>query len=121
MWSYRWRRLSRPRPEGGTGCDPRCTRWPRRCPAWTAGSGSSAEVLHLRHEDVVSSPADRLAALCRFLGLAASPDYLEDCSGIVFTAPSLSRQKAGYSADQRARILARLDDYPGLVSYRADN
>ncbi len=46
---------------------------------------------HLYQEDFIARPADHLNELCQFIGVAATPDYLQDCSSIVWNRPNRSR------------------------------
>ena len=81
----------------------------------------SSEVLHLRHEDMIAAPVERLQGMCQFVGIVPSRSYLADCAGIVFASPSKSRTKAGYSAEQRASIEARQARYEFLRGYTYDS
>jgi hypothetical protein len=75
------------------------------------------ELLTLRHEEVVRSPAAYLEELCRFLGLETDVGYVDDCRRIVFGAPTYTRQKIAWSAslvcevERRARAHRFLDGY----------
>ena len=81
----------------------------------------ASELLQVRHEDVLSAPRDVLGEMCGYLGLTATPAYLDDCASIVFSSPSRTRAKAGYTKDQRARIQERIANYQFLDGYTFEN
>ena len=77
----------------------------------------ASELLQVRLEDLLSEPRVVLGRMCGFLGLTTTPAYLDDCASIVFSSPSRTRTKAGYSKDQRARIQERMAGYGFLDGY----
>lgn len=48
-------------------------------------------IFTLRLEELIERPRERLHALCGFLGVEASPGYLDACAGIVFRRPRRTR------------------------------
>jgi hypothetical protein len=79
------------------------------------------EIIHLRHEDLVAAPAERLRMLCEFVGLEPSRAYLDDCASIVFPSPVRTRAGARYSDQARARIQDRLNGFSFLRGYTFDS
>jgi len=79
--------------------------------------GDAAEVLTIRHEDLIRAPAATLVTLCGFLGLAPEREYLAACSSIVFDQPTRSRRRAAWSATQVAEVERRARRYPFLEGY----
>jgi hypothetical protein len=74
-------------------------------------------LLTLRHEDVITSPRERLAEACRFLGVEADEAYLASCAGILFRAPSRSRDSVEWSADRIAEVEAQIGRFDFLEGY----
>jgi hypothetical protein len=74
--------------------------------------------LHL--EDVVADPAAALTGLCRGLGLAAPPDYVAACSGIVFDSPRRTRDSMDWTPELLAAVTDRTAAVPPFARYRRD-
>lgn len=74
----------------------------------------------LRHEQLVSAPRETIAAICEFLGVDASAAYLDACAGVLFDSPARSRDSVDWSAEQRARIDTRINEFEGLRGYSFD-
>ena len=68
------------------------------------------DLLAVRYETFVSAPRLELARVCRFLGLDADTDYLEDCAAIVHPTPHRSRElvrwEPAWIEDVRRRMAA---------------
>jgi len=79
-----------------------------------AGPGA---VFELCQEDFIKSPQEQLRALCAFLGLEATDDYLRDCAGIVFKSPNLSRSKVKWTRNQVDAITRIMAGLPHLQRY----
>jgi hypothetical protein len=75
-------------------------------------------VATLHHEDLIADPKAELGRLCSFLGVAAEPDYLDACAGIVFAAPHQPRHKIPWPADAVRLIERRIAAKPMLDRYR---
>lgn len=71
----------------------------------------------LRHEDLVTTPRESVAAACRFLGVEPTAEYLDACAGILYGSPARSRQSLEWSSEQRRQIDARIGDFDGLSGY----
>ncbi len=74
-------------------------------------------VHHVRHEQLVTDPRSSLAAVVRFLGAEPSAEYLDACAGVLYDSPSRTRHSVDWSAEQRARIDARIAETNGLDGY----
>jgi len=74
-------------------------------------------VFDLRLEDLISDPVGRLSDLCGFLGVGASGDYLEACSGIVMDKPSKARLKFDWTPEQVELVRTRMESCPMLAGY----
>ena len=75
------------------------------------------ELATVRHEDLVTAPRDELARLCRFLGVEASPDYLEACASILFPTPSRTRSSMAWSDAQQQRVDREIATFEALRGY----
>jgi hypothetical protein len=74
----------------------------------------------LRHEALVTSPREELAALCRFLGVTAPDEYLDAAASILFRGPSRTRDQLTWTDEQRRAIEAGIAQYAGLAGYGFD-
>ncbi len=80
-----------------------------------------AAVYTLKFEDFIAQPHDQLTALCRFLDVSASSDYLNDCASVLFARPQLARQRVSWSSRQFDEVRALAGRFPFLQSYRFDD
>ena len=78
-------------------------------------------VCTLHHEQFVRAPAAGLSELCDFLGVAATPDYLEDAASIVFDQPRRTRDSVTWTPALRGRIEDAIARHDFLSDYRFDN
>lgn len=78
------------------------------------------ELLTIHHEQMIADPGQELTALCEHLGLDPAPDYLKACAKIVFPAPTNTRQKVVWTAAERAKVAARIEEVPFLRDYQFD-
>ena len=75
------------------------------------------DIFEVRHEEIVADPGGALGRLCAFLGLDAPEDYLRDCAGMVFRAPSRSRSKVEWSAGEIELVRERAEEFRFLRGY----
>lgn len=80
-----------------------------------------ADVLDVRHEDFVCTPAHELARICAFLNLPPHDDYLRDCARVVNTEPRQSRATIDWHDDTIAQVQERLQGVPFLTGYSFDH
>jgi hypothetical protein len=71
----------------------------------------------ISHEKLIDNPESVLSDTCAFLGVDSPVTYLSDCSGIIFTSPSKSREKVSYSQHQLERIRKVSSSYSFLDRY----
>jgi hypothetical protein len=62
------------------------------------------EIWYARHEDFLADPRPVLTSLCAFVGLDASPDYLEACASIVYPSANRSRDSVEWTHERRAAV-----------------
>jgi hypothetical protein len=77
----------------------------------------STDFLAVRHETLLANPANELRQICGFLGLPALPDYIQACSGILYRAPSHTRNKVSWSPELIETVNARIGQYEFLQGY----
>ena len=78
---------------------------------------SSDEILDIRYEDFVASPAESLVQMCKFVGVDAAPDYVDDCTSIVHPPSEKARELVDWSVSDRDRVLGLIDEYEALEGY----
>lgn len=78
------------------------------------------EMYEARHEDFLEEPARHLAEMCRFLGVEASDDYLEACTGIIRRSRHKSRHKVEWTQQAIDDIRRRMEPYDFLRHYTFD-
>ena len=81
------------------------------------GRTDASDIFEVRHEEIVEDPERALRRLCAFLGLDAPEDYLRDCTGMVFRAPSRSRNKVEWSAEDIELVRQRAEEFRFLRGY----
>lgn len=73
--------------------------------------------IDLRHEDLLGDPEASLQALCEFVGVEVSPDYLTSAAGILYDRPHRSRQDLVWTTELIDQVTGRLAAYPALSAY----
>jgi len=80
------------------------------------------EMLDLNYEEFVTHPHLELARICEFLGLAASPHYLDDCASVINpTDSSKSRLRVDWTDKQINRVEQMIEYSPTLAGYAFDS
>jgi len=77
----------------------------------------AGQVLDIYHEDFVSDPKGQLKRLCSFLGVLASPEYLESCASIVFERTHRSRHDVKWSDDAIKIMERKMQKFDFLKRY----
>jgi hypothetical protein len=80
-----------------------------------------SEIITLRHEDLIAQPKEHLKQMVEFLGLEADDQYLSDCAGILYGAPSKTRLKSQWSEELTAAVHTSIARYPFLNGYSFEN
>jgi hypothetical protein len=76
------------------------------------------EALHtVRYEDVVADPTKELAAACAFLGVEATPGYLQACAAIVHPAPDRDRDRVTWTPPMTRTVEAGIARFDFLAPY----
>ena len=79
------------------------------------------EILDIRYEDFLDEPAESLSSMCRFLGVVASPDYLNGCVSIVHPPSERARDLVEWSVAERDRVSRLIAQHGSLKSYSFDS
>jgi hypothetical protein len=83
----------------------------------TRASLSSDEILDIRYEDFLTSPAESLVGMCKFVGVEPYPDYVADCTSIVQPPTKRARDLVEWSTEDRDRVFRLIDEYEVLNGY----
>lgn len=75
------------------------------------------EMCEISHEDFIAKPAAILSQLVEFLGLTATPEYLQACAAIVSKKPHQSRQEAVWTDAQKVRMTKSVQQFTFLKHY----
>lgn len=73
--------------------------------------------LTVDYEQLFDDAQRELAAICRFIGVEPTEDYLEACAGIVFRSPTRSRSKVEWDAGLLEDIRRRSAEIPFLAHH----
>lgn len=75
------------------------------------------EWIDVRHEDLLAQPAAGFARLCTFLGVGATPSYLDACAALVRPRPNESRRVVQWDPEVLARLAKGVAGLPVLSEY----
>ena len=76
-----------------------------------------AELLDLHYDAFVADPARWLGELCRFVGLEASPGYVQACAGVVEPGGRRSREGVEWTPAARSAVASVIASRPVLSVY----
>jgi hypothetical protein len=82
---------------------------------------NTVETLDVYHEKFIKNPQTELQNLCLWLGVKASPDYLESCEKVVFDSPKKSRHKIEWSPEFKEQVQAKMQAFPFFSDYTFEN
>ncbi len=74
------------------------------------------ELIDIRYESFLHSPGPTLVELCKFLGVDASPDYVEACASVAGSA-SRARDRVQWSDAERHAVEELIAARPILAGY----
>jgi hypothetical protein len=75
-------------------------------------------VVEVRHEAFVAEARGSLTSVCRALGVEPTPDYLDDCTAIVFDTPRQRRSTVPWTPERIRRVQGEIDSIEFLRGYR---
>ncbi len=78
-------------------------------------------ILEIHHEDLIRDVPSHLQKLTAFVGVEATPDYLEACSSIVFSRPHQTRNDGPWTEALIKEVSERMQQYPFLAAYSFNN
>lgn len=71
----------------------------------------------VRQEDLFHDPSSRIIAVCRFLGLEASQDYLQACSSMLYRPPTKIRSLVQWTPDLINLVMRKIEPFDFLQGY----
>ncbi|MEM6404378.1 MAG: sulfotransferase, partial [Cyanobacteria bacterium P01_D01_bin.116] len=74
-------------------------------------------IIEFKQEEFLENSQVHLENLCHFLGVAASRDYLNDCTEIVYKSPHKSRYQVSWSPEQIETVATQMNKFPFLHGY----
>lgn len=75
------------------------------------------QIHEMHHDDLVADATVELGRLCGFVGVTASPGYVEDCASIVFPTSKRTRDTAPWTPELLGRVERATATYPWLARY----
>lgn len=75
------------------------------------------DILDLRQEELINSPKEILAKICRFLELEETRDYINDCSSIVYKKSHKSRFETPWNSKSIDAVDRRMKEFEFLNDY----
>jgi hypothetical protein len=69
----------------------------------------------------LENPQIYLKAICDFLGVETTQEYLEDCAKIVYKSPNKSRHSIAWNPEQIEQVQTKINQYSFLSGYTYDN
>ncbi len=80
-----------------------------------------SEILDVDYDAFVPAPGAGLSEICRFLDVDPEPEFLQDCSSVVWSKTRRTRDTAEWSGQDIAAVESIVDTYPALRHYRFDD
>lgn len=74
-------------------------------------------VLDIPGHELVLRPSETLQKLCEHLGVTCSEDYVNKCSSILYSTPSITRNTVIWTKEQKARITKMMKTVSFLKDY----
>lgn len=78
---------------------------------------ATSAMLDVRHEDLLGDPSGQLRALCGFVGLDATTDYVADCASILYANANQTRHQVDWTSDLVDQVGALIARYRFLAGY----
>jgi hypothetical protein len=79
------------------------------------------DILDIRHEDIILDAKKHISLLCNFLHLDCNPEFIKDCSNIVFDNPHKSRYKVEWPENLIKIVEEKINSYDFLKGYTYDS
>jgi hypothetical protein len=77
----------------------------------------SENLIAMRYEDFINHPKTNLAAVCRFLGLAADEEYLDACASILHATPEQGRHLVNWEEKWIKQVERQMKQFDFLDGY----
>ena len=78
---------------------------------------NQGDMIDIRHEKIISNPKFWLNEICKFLGIDAGDDYLDDCANIIYQSPNKSRHKVQWNDELIETVKNKMNQYEFLSGY----
>ena len=78
---------------------------------------NQGDMIDIRHEKNISNPKFWLNEICKFLGIDAGDDYLDDCANIIYQSPNKSRHKVQWNDELIETVKNKMNQYNFLSGY----
>jgi hypothetical protein len=77
----------------------------------------ASEIFPIRYEEFIRQPEQSLEKICNFLGLEATPEYLQACASILNKSPERSRHLVKWETEWIEQVKSRMAQYNFLAGY----
>ncbi|PSO99051.1 MAG: sulfotransferase family protein [Cyanobacteria bacterium SW_6_48_11] len=78
---------------------------------------NQGDMIDIRHEEIISNPKFWLNEICKFLGIDAGDNYLDDCANIIYQSPNKSRHKVQWNDELIETVKNKMNQYDFLSGY----
>ena len=78
---------------------------------------NQGDMIDIRHEEIISNSKFWLNEICKFLGIDAGDDYLNDCANIIYQSPNKSRHKLQWNDELIETVKNKMNQYDFLSGY----
>lgn len=84
---------------------------------WVQRNLGAGSVIDVKIEEFMAGPKEKLADVCRFLGLETNEKYLDDCAAIVYNKPHKTREDYPWDAELIADVKSRMERFGFFEGY----
>ena len=77
-------------------------------------------VIDIPSMDIVKNPAGTLRKICKFLEIACTEQYVQDCAATVDPVPSITRDLIEWTAEQKNTVYELMKKYSFFEGYSFD-
>lgn len=75
------------------------------------------EVIDIYGHEIISQPQKNLRKLCNFLEVACDRDYIDACSKLLYSKPSITRNSVVWTKEQIRRVTMEMKKYSFMEPY----
>jgi Sulfotransferase domain len=81
----------------------------------------SAELFEIRYERIIADPVESLHDICRFIGVDATPSYVNACAPLIDGGGRRGRDRLSWSSDDVGMVEDLIASRPCLAGYSFEN